>query len=237
MENGTEAINLIQTFLPLQLPGLTPEQSLTVETTWFVMAIIIAAAVFLSATLRQVPRGLQNVVEMLVGFLENFISDIVGPRGPAYFPLVATIFFFILVANYIGLIPGFVAPTSSINTTAACAVVVFVFYQYIGFKMHGIKYLKHFMGPIPVLAPIFFVMEIISQLARPLSLSLRLFANLTAGELIIKILMTFCVVGLPVVWMCWESLLTDWFQAFIFSLLTMIYLAGAIASDHEEEHA
>jgi F-type H+-transporting ATPase subunit a len=237
MEHGTEAANIIESFLPLHLPGLTEAQSLTVETTWLVMAIIIITAIFLSATLKLVPRGLQNVVEMLVGFLENFISDIVGPKGLNYFPLVATIFFFILVANYIGLIPGFVAPTSSINTTAACAVVVFVFYQYLGFKMHGIKYLKHFMGPIPLLAPIFFVMEIISQFARPLSLALRLFANLTAGELIIKILASFLAIGLPVIWMCWESLLTDWFQAFIFSLLTMIYLAGAIASDHEEEHA
>jgi F-type H+-transporting ATPase subunit a len=236
MEHGAEVANIIESFLPLHLPGLTSAQSLTVETTWLVMAIIITAAIFLSAGLKQVPRGLQNVVEMLVSFLENFISDIVGPKGLNYFPLVASIFFFILIADYIGLVPGFVAPTSSINTTAACAVVVFVFYQYLGFKTHGIKYLKHFMGPIPLLAPIFFVMELISQFARPLSLSLRLFANLTAGELIIKILMTFCVVGLPVIWMCWESLLTDWFQAFIFSLLTMIYLAGAIATEDHEEH-
>jgi F-type H+-transporting ATPase subunit a len=190
----------------------------------------------LSATLKQIPRGLQNVVEMLVSFLENFMADIIGPKGLAYFPLVASIFFFILISNYIGIIPGFIAPTSTINTTAACAVVVFVFYQYLGFKIHGIKYLKHFMGPIPLLSPVIFVVEMISQFARPVSLSLRLFANIMAGELIIKILMSFCALGLPIIWMCWESLLTNWFQAFIFSLLTMIYLAGTIASDHDEEH-
>jgi len=140
---------------------------------------------------------------------------------------------FILVANYIGLFPGMMAPTSNLNTTAAWAIVVFVFYECVGVSRHGFKYFKRFLGPIPIMAPMMFIMEIISELARPFSLAIRLFANIMGGEMIIKLLFSFVAIGLPVVWMLWDSLITIPIQTFIFSLLTMVYLGGAIAADDE----
>ncbi len=205
------------------------------EYTWVAMAIVLTIAIIAAASRRKIPMGLQNVIEVIIEFFEKSLQDIAGPRGMGYFPLVITAFFFIFVSNYMGLIPGFIAPTSNINTTAAWAIVVFVASQYSGFRVHGFKYLKHFLGPFPILAPFMFVMEMISQLARPLSLSVRLFANILAGELIIKVLATGAALLLPVIWMTWESVITAPFQAFIFSLLTMIYIGGAVASEEEHE--
>lgn len=218
---------------PLHLPGLAPQQALLVEYTWFVMALIVATLVLVIITLKKVPGPVQNIIEMMTGFIEDYMKDLVGLKGMKYFPLVITLFFFILVSNYIGLIPGFLAPTSNINTTGAWAIVVFISYQCIGIATNRLKYLKHFLGPIAVLAPIMIVMEIISELARPFSLALRLFANIMGGELISRLLFVICALGVPVIWMTWESLITAPIQAFVFSLLTMIYLAGAVMADEE----
>jgi F-type H+-transporting ATPase subunit a len=217
----------------LNLPGLTSHQALIVEYTWLSMAIIVVLLAIAIISLKTVPGTLQNIFEMVVTFIEGYITEIVGKKGLKYFPLVATIFTFILVANYIGLIPGFMSPTASINTTAGMAIVVFVFYQYLGVSQKGLKYFKHFLGPIPVMAPLMIVMETISELARPVALSVRLFANIFGGEMIIKILFGMCAIGVPVIWMAWDSLITIPIQAFIFSLLTMVYLAGAVAADED----
>jgi F-type H+-transporting ATPase subunit a len=218
----------------LPLPGLTHHQALIVENTWVSMIIIIAVALIVVAGMKKIPGGLQNFVEFIVAFIENQIADIVGKKGLKYFPLVITVFTFILVANYIGLIPGFLSPTSSLSTTAAWAIVVFVFYQYIGISKGGFKYLKHFcgpiwLGPVPIMLPI----EIISEFARPFSLSVRLFANIFAGEMIVKLLFSFAAIGAPVIWMLVDGGFVMFIQAFIFSLLTMVYLAGAVAADEE----
>ena len=215
----------------LNLPGLTSHEALVVEYTWLSMAIIVVLLAIAIISLKTVPGTLQNIFEMVVTFIEGYITEIVGKKGLRYFPLVATIFTFILVANYIGLIPGFMSPTASINTTAGMAIVVFVFYQYLGVSQKGIKYFKHFLGPIPVMAPLMIVMETISELARPVALSVRLFANIYGGEMIIKILFGLFTIGVPVIWMAWDSLITIPIQAFIFSLLTMVYVAGAVAAD------
>ena len=222
------------TFLPaLHIPGFTHSQVLVLEYTWLSMLIVILMTVAVAVSLKTVPGPFQNFFEMIVAFLEDYTADIVGPKGLIYFPLIITVFLFVAVSNYMGLIPGCIAPTGDINTTAGVAIVVFIFYQFVGFKHQGIKYLKKFLGPIPVMAPIMVVMELISELARPFSLSLRLFANILGGEMIIKLLSGMLMVGLPVIWMAWESVLTAPIQAFVFSLLTMIYLAGAVTS---EEH-
>jgi F-type H+-transporting ATPase subunit a len=217
----------------LHLPGLSPHDALIVEYTWLSMIIIIISAVAVSTSLKKIPGGLQNIFELLVTMIENYIVDIMGPKGLKYFPLVITAMMFIFVANYISLVPGMISPTSSLSTTGAWALVVFVFYQYIGISKRGLKYLKHFLGPVPAMAPVMVIIETISEFARPLSLSMRLFANIFAGEMIIKLLAGVLVVGLPVVWMLVDSCLTLPLQAFIFSLLTMFYLAGAIGSDEE----
>ncbi|HEX7509970.1 MAG TPA: F0F1 ATP synthase subunit A [Chitinivibrionales bacterium] len=218
----------------LHLPGLTEHQALIVEFTWLTMAVIVVALIGAIITLKKVPGGFQNIVELLTSFIENYIVDIIGKKGLSYFPLVMTAFTFILTANYIGLIPGFLSPTASLNTTAAWALVVFVFYQYLGVSKKGLKYFKHFLGPVPAMAPFMVFIEIIGEFARPFSLSVRLFANIFCGEVIIKLLFGIFAIGLPVIWMFWDSLITIPLQAFIFSLLTMVYVGGAIST--EEQH-
>ncbi|MGB7569890.1 MAG: F0F1 ATP synthase subunit A [Chitinivibrionales bacterium] len=222
------------TLLPaLPLPGLTAHQALVVEYTWLSMAIIIVSLIAVIVSLKTVPRGLQNAFELIVSFIEGYITDIMGEKGLRYFPLVITAFTFILVANYVGLIPGFISPTANISTTAGWAIVVFIFYQYVGVSKKGLKYFKHFLGPVPAMAPFMVVMETISEFARPFSLAVRLFANIFGGEHIIALLFGIVGIGLPVVWMMWDSCITIPIQAFIFSLLTMVYLGGAIAADDE----
>ncbi len=216
------------------LPGLSHSEALVVEYTWVAMAVALCMVGFAVTAQKKIPSGFANVIETIVEFFERSLEDLAGPRGMTFFPLIITAFFFILVSNYLGLIPGFIAPTGNINTTVAWAIVAFLSYQISGFYAHGVSYLKHFLGPVPLLAPIMFPMEIISQLARPLSLSVRLFANIMAGELIIKVLTGAAALLLPVIWMTWESILTGPFQAFVFSLLTMIYIGGAVASLEEE---
>lgn len=224
--HGLEWFGYLTEQFKLQLPGLNVHESALVLNTWFVMLEIILVVGITAMTLKRTPGGLQNFVEIIVDFLESFIRDIAGREALYYFPIVITAFLFILFSNYTGLIFGFVAPTSSINTTAAWAIIVFLFYNGVGFRKHGIGYLKHFVGPLPLLAPIMVPIEIISHVARPLSLAMRLYANILAGEKIIALL---GVVGF--IWMTWESIITAPIQSFVFSLLMIIYLAGAVGSD------
>jgi F-type H+-transporting ATPase subunit a len=233
-EHAKQAAEQGFSILPaLPLPGLTPHQALIVENTWLCMIIIIVVAASVCLSLKKIPGGLQNFIEFLVAFIENQIIDIIGKKGLRYFPLVITVFFFILVANYIGLIPGFMSPTSSLSTTAGWAIVVFVFYQYIGISQKGLKYFKHFLGPIPIMAPVMLPLEIISECARPFSLSVRLFANIFAGEMIVKLFASIALIGLPVAWMLVDGGFVMFIQSFIFSLLTMVYIAGAVVSDED----
>ena len=215
----------------LHLPGLSAHEALVVEYTWLSMAIIVVMTICVIVSLKKIPGGWQNTFELLTSFLENYIVDIVGPKGLKYFPLILTVFTFVLVASYIGLIPGFISPTGNLNTTAGWAIVVFVFYQYLGVSQKGFKYFKHFLGPVPAMAPFMVIMETISEFARPFSLAVRLFANIFGGEKIIALLFGILTVGLPVIWMMWDSCITIPIQAFIFSLLTMVYVSGAIADD------
>jgi F-type H+-transporting ATPase subunit a len=216
-----------------RLPYLTPLDSLVVEYTWIAMAIIIAVIIAVITRWKKVPGALQNIIELLTGFIEGYLTEIVGPKGQVYFPLVISIMLFVLVASYIGLIPGFLSPTGFISTPAAVAIAVFIFYNFVGVSKNGLNHFKHFMGPVPALAPIMIPIEIISEFARPLSLTLRLFSNVFAGETIIGMLFAACAVAVPTIWMLVDSVVTIPIQGFVFSLLTMVYLSGAVAS-HEE---
>ena len=217
----------------LPLPGLTPHQALIVENTWISMVIVIAIVFSVCLSLKKIPGGWQNAIEMLVGFIETYITDIVGTKGLRYFPLVITVMMFILAANYIGLIPGFISPTSNLGTTVGIAIVVFIFYQCVGISQKGLRYFKHFMGPVPFMAPIMIPLEIISECARPFSLSLRLFANIFAGEMIVKLLFSILAIGLPVIWMLVDGGFVMIIQAFIFSLLTNIVSSIILKSNKQ----
>ena len=186
------------------------------------------------------PGRLQILLEDGLVALRGMMEQWIGPKGPRYLPLVATLFVFILVSNYLGLVPGFMAPTSNLNVTLGCALTIWVYYHYQGIKEQGLgSYLKHFAMPpgSPVwMAPLMLVIETISHLARVMSLSLRLFGNIFGEELVILIFFSLLPFLLPLP-MMFLALITGGLQAFIFALLSIIYLQGAVAVEHEhDEH-
>lgn len=199
--------------------------------TWFVMAVLILVAFLTSRSISMIPSGLQNLMEAVVTGIEGLIEETMGEEGKVYFPLIATIALFILVCNLMGLIPGFYPPTANLNTNAAMALTVFVLTHVVGFKKHGIGYLKHFMGPIIWLAPLMFVIEIIGHLARPLSLTLRLFGNMYGHEIVLMIFLALVPLFLPIPMML-MGVLIAFIQTFVFTLLAMIYVAGALEEAH-----
>lgn len=233
--------------------------------TWFVMIILIGVSFAASRRAALVPRGAQNFMEVVLEQFVQMIDDVIGPAGRAYLPLIATLGLFILVSNLMGLVPGLVSPTGNLMTNAACALVVFFAYHYIGIRTQGLgHYLKHFMGPVPALAPLMIPIEVISHLARPLSLTLRLFGNMTGGHILLAII--FFLMGLDglIGWALSGSaagaivggigglvmivftvgflyplkILVSFLQAFIFVMLTMLYIASATeGAEHDEHHA
>lgn len=155
--------------------------------TWLIIVCLLIVSLIATKALKAVPTGMQNFMEVVIGGIENMVEETMGEKGKPYFPLIATLALFVLVSNLIGLIPGFFPPTANLNTTAACAVIVFLSTHIVGIKKHGFHYLQHFMGPIWWLAPLMFFIEIIGHLSRPLSLSLRLFGNMNGHELVLMI--------------------------------------------------
>jgi len=208
-----------------------PESLKAVVYTWFVMIILVVLAFLASRSIKQVPSGLQNFMEVIVTGIENLIEETMGHKGKTYFPLLATFALFILVCNLVALVPGFYPPTANLNTNGALALTVFAMTHIIGFKEHGPAYLKHFMGPILALAPLIFVIEIIGHLARPLSLSLRLFGNMYGHEIVLMIFLALVPFLLPVPMML-MGVLVAFIQTFVFTLLAMIYIAGALEEAH-----
>ncbi|HEX9021113.1 MAG TPA: F0F1 ATP synthase subunit A [Nitrospirota bacterium] len=203
---------------------------------WFAMAVLIGLAIATRMTLKKAaPTGLQNIFETIFGGLDNYIEEIMGPQGKTYFPLIGSLFLFILVCNLLGLIPGFDSPTANLNTTAALAITVFSATHIVGIKKQGLSYFKHFLGPIWWLSWLMLPIEIISHLARPVSLSFRLFGNMVAKHKLLVALMALSVFT-PTFFVLGLGLFVAFVQAGVFSLLTMLYLAGAIEESHGEEH-
>jgi F-type H+-transporting ATPase subunit a len=186
------------------------------------------------------PSKFQIVLEDLVSAVAGMLDEWLGPQGRRFLPLIGALGAFILASNYIGLIPGFMAPTSNINVTVGCALTTWVFYHLQGILTQGpIKYIVHFAGPpgLPwYMIPVFFIIEIISHLSRVLSLSLRLFGNIFGEELIIVIIAMIVPLGFPLPFMV-LGLITGLLQAFIFVLLSIIYLQGAVMSEHHGDEA
>ncbi len=210
---------------------ISPAGADAIAYTWLIMALLLVVSVLATKGLQSVPSGMQNFMEVVIGGIENMINETMGEKGRPYFPLIATLALFILVSNLIGLIPGFYPPTANLNTTAACAVVVFLSTHVVGIKEHGIHYFHHFTGPIWWLAPLMFFIEIIGHLSRPLSLSLRLFGNMNGHELVLMIFFALApfLVPLPMMLM---GVLVSFIQAFVFMLLAMIYIQGSLEEAH-----
>jgi F-type H+-transporting ATPase subunit a len=193
--------------------------------------------------LRKVPGRVQNLLEAAVELLQGLVCEMVGPGGPKYLPLLGSVFLYIFLMNLAGLIPGFVSPTMTVSTTAAMGVTVFVAVQYFGIRSNGIGgYLRHFAGEIWWLAPLMFVIHVLGELAKPLSLSLRLYGNIFGEENVINTLigmayqsLSFGPISIPVQFpMSAFAIFTSFLQAFIFTALSCIYIAGMTA--HEGGH-
>ncbi len=223
----------------LGLAGVEVHDPLHVVPDYLVMVLIVAVVLALvlglaSRRLSLVPGRRQTVVEMIVQLFEGLVVDSVGPTGRKYLPVIGTVGLFIFGCNMIGLIPGFMSPTSKLNVTVGCAAVVFVYYHAQGVKAQGLKYFKHFLGPVPFLAPLMIPIEVISHFSRPVSLSMRLFCNIYAEEMLIVIMASIIPFFLPLPFMA-VAIFTSVIQAFVFVLLSCVYIAGAVA--HEEEHS
>ena len=221
----------------LGLVGIKVPDPLHAVPDYVVMVLVVAVLliVLLGLASRKpvlVPGGRQNIAEMIVQMFEGLIVDTVGPEGRKYVPVVGTVGLFVFGCNMIGLVPGFMSPTSKLNVTLGCALVVFFYYHAQGVKAQGLKYFKHFMGPIPALAPLMIPIEIISHFSRPVSLSMRLFGNIFAEELLIVIMASIIPFFLPLPFMA-VAIFTSLIQSFVFVLLSCIYISGAVA--HEEE--
>ena len=184
------------------------------------------------------PGRLQIVLEDFVNGFHSLLDDFVGPKGRRYLPLIGSMFLLIWLSNLAGLVPGLMAPTSNLNVTLGCALTVWVFYHVQGVKEQGlVAYLKHFAVPpgSPVaMAPLMLIIELISHVARVMSLTLRLFGNIFGEELVIIILASLVpfVVPLPMMFL---GLLTGTLQALIFVVLTMVYLGAAVTVEHHDE--
>jgi F-type H+-transporting ATPase subunit a len=196
------------------------------------MILLIVLGILGAKGISLIPTKGQNVFEILISSIEDFMIDVTGEEGRWLFPLVATIFIYIFSCNLIGLVPGFFPPTASLNTTLSCALTVVVFTHIIGIKYHGAKYIKHFMGPVWWMVPIIFPIEVIGHVARILSLTFRLFGNMMGHELVLGIL--FALAGaffapLPIMAL---GIFVALVQAFVFFLLSIMYFTGAMEHAH-----
>jgi F-type H+-transporting ATPase subunit a len=201
--------------------------------------LLITGAFLATRSYSRVPRGLQNVFEWAVQLLRNMVNGIVGPGGDKYVPYLGTVFLFILTMNLMGVVPGFRSPTMTLSTTAALGITTFIMVQSYAIRATGfVAYIKHFMGPVAALAFLMLPIEFIGELARPLSLSLRLFGNIFGEDKVIENLMDLGHGVVPVqLPMLFLAIFTSFLQAFIFTTLSTIYIATKVVhEDHGEGH-
>lgn len=238
----------LHNWIPISFGGLDISINKAVVFMWIVIAVASVIMVKAGSSRQLVPGKLQSLAEMMVDFIRNMILDTMGKDGMRFFPFVATLFLFILFSNYIGLIPGTYTVTSQIIVTAAFSFLVYGISLVIGFWLHGIKFLGILVPPgtpgwlVPLMIPI----EIISQLARPISLAVRLFANMTAGHVMLAVLFSLTVGGgLLIGWLPFVFTVAIYglefgiafIQAYIFTILTCVYLGDAFHLHGHEEHA
>jgi F-type H+-transporting ATPase subunit a len=238
------------------VPGWVP------EAVPFAVLIALVLAVLVRLGMRRpgrVPRGLQSLVEWVFVGLENSWRGVLGEQTRRFSPFLSTLFIYILLMNWTGLLPGFKSPTANLNTTAALALVVFVMVQVVGIRENGLGYARHFAegaAGLPVVAlivltPLLVVIHVVGELARPLSLALRLFGNVSSEDRIVLVLVTLgsllftrglggILEAIPSVLaplMIGMALFTGLVQAYIFAVLAAVYLAGVVHEAPREEHA
>jgi F-type H+-transporting ATPase subunit a len=196
------------------------------------LTIIVLFAILKPRLSSDRPGGLQHTFELVYDFLKEQAEEQVGHEGHRYLAYFGTIFIFVLFCNLIGVIPGMEAPTMTPSVPAGCALATFFYYNIAGAQANGVfKYLGHFAGPMPALAPLMVPIELVSHMARPLSLTIRLFANMYAGEQVTMVFLKLTFFLVPAAFMGLH-VFVSFLQAYIFMLMTMMYVAGAVAHDH-----
>ncbi|PIV06881.1 MAG: ATP synthase F0 subunit A [Syntrophobacterales bacterium CG03_land_8_20_14_0_80_58_14] len=221
----------MEPFLFFENHWLTEHHLVVVCYSWFIMAALALFSFLATRRVSILPGRFQNVMEVIVEGIDAFLTDTMGPEGRKFFPLIATLAIYILTSNLLGLIPGFESPTANLNTTVSMAVVVFAMTHIVGIRVHGIRYVKQFMGPVWWLAPLIMPIEIISHLSRPLSLSVRLFGNIMGEDIVLAVVLLLVpfLTPLPVFVL---MIFTSCIQTVVFMLLTMMYIAGAMEEAH-----
>lgn len=178
------------------------------------------------------PGKMQHIFEVFYNFLHEQAEEAAGHGGSKYLAFFGTLFFFILFCNLIGIVPGFESPTMFPAVTLGCAIAAFLYYNIVGVQAVGVgHYLKHFVGPMPALAPLMIPIEIVSHFARPLSLTIRLYANMLAGEKVTLVFLGLTYLVAPAVFMGLHVFVA-FLQAYVFTVLTMMYVGGATAHEH-----
>lgn len=247
MENPLHPFEL-HPLVQITLFGVDISLNKAVLMMWVVISLVAGLLILAGTSRRLVPTKLQSLAELLVDFIRGIILDTMGKEGMRFFPFIATLFLFILFCNLLGLIPGSYTVTSQIVVTAAFALFVYSMSVALGFSLHGLKFLGILVPPgtpawlLPLMVPI----ELISQLARPLSLAVRLFANMTAGHTVLAVLFGMAL-SLPLLigWLPFAftiainglEVFIAFIQAYIFSVLTCVYLGDAITLHGHEQHA
>jgi F-type H+-transporting ATPase subunit a len=199
-----------------------------------VLVFVFLVALFLAVRSRlsvDSPGALQHIFEGAHGFVQDQSEEIIGHHSEGFTPFLMALGLFILCCNLLGVVPGFESPTATPVVPLGLALCAFVYYQTQGFKHAGVGYLKHFLGPVWWLSWLMLPIELISHLARVLSLTIRLFANMFAGDMVTLVFFSLVPLGIPIVFLGLHigvSLL----QTYIFVLLTTVYLQGAVADEH-----
>jgi F-type H+-transporting ATPase subunit a len=198
--------------------------------TWFIMLVLLVFSFLASRRLEMYPGKLQNFAEVLVDGIRNLVTENMGPVGMNFYPLMATIVIFILFSNILGLVPGFDSPTANLNTNLAMALIIFGLTHIMGIKVHGFKYIKQFLGPIWWLSPFMLLIELLSHLFRPLTLSVRLFGNMIGGHILLSVVLLLVPFLIPIPVFALKLLICV-IQTLVFVMLSMIYIVLAM-----EEH-
>jgi F-type H+-transporting ATPase subunit a len=224
------------------------EHTIHIASAGFIAVVLLIISFLAGLKLRNIEKCLippkkislaslfDTVAEGILNILEGVMPARQGggggeSRAIKFFPLIGSIFIYIFCCNLLSVIPGFVPPTDNINTNLPIALTIFVYYHFMGFREHGIKgYMKHFAGPIVWLAPLMFSLEIVSHCVRPVSLSVRLFGNITGDHMVLGIFSNLIPLFIPVIFLM-LALFVAFIQAFVFSLLSTVYIA--LATEHE----
>ena len=213
------------------------EQSAAILASYSLEIMVVCGLIAFFAVVRmslsvERPNPAQHVAEIIHEIIGNQAEQVIGHGYERFQAYVTCIFLFVLVNNLSGLIPGITAPTTSIMVTLGLAVPTFLYYNYHGIREQGlVGYIKHFAGPVWWMAPLIFPIEIVSHLARVMSLSVRLYANMFAGDLVTLVFFSLIPIGIPVIFLGFHIFVSG-LQAFVFMLLTMIYLSLAVAHEH-----